>query len=345
MLSINMDTSAEKQLRPTTRGVIHVCQSPTTIRTGLRETTDKKKNACGAVASRKRRILEHSPMEMKMKALKTLAFGLAIGLGAAVAHAETLDCGDDTLCKIEATKVLKVGTKDDYKPWSYRAADGSFAGMEVDLANALGDLLGAKVEIVKVNSANRFEFLAQGQIDLMIASATDTAERRQVVGFVHPNYYSSGYNILLPNKVKATKWDEMAGQTICAIQGAWYNKPAQEKFKIELLAFAGNAEVDSALQQGRCIGVLSDDNLINVQLADPKWADYHMPLPTQDDAPWGIAVRKTDLDKPWGVLVAGAIANWHRSGKLLELEKANGIAESAYLHKMHQALKDHLSPN
>ncbi|TIT83282.1 MAG: transporter substrate-binding domain-containing protein, partial [Mesorhizobium sp.] len=105
------------------------------------------------------------------------------------------------MCKIEATKVLKVGTKDDYKPWSYRAADGSFAGMEVDLANALGQLLAAKVEIVKVNSANRFEFLAQGQIDLMIASATDTAERRQVVGFVHPNYYSSGYNILLPKKV------------------------------------------------------------------------------------------------------------------------------------------------
>jgi polar amino acid transport system substrate-binding protein len=42
--------------------------------------------------------------------------------------------------------------------------------MEVDLVNALG----AKVEIVKVNSANRFESLAQGQIDLMIASATDT---------------------------------------------------------------------------------------------------------------------------------------------------------------------------
>ncbi|RUX06914.1 transporter substrate-binding domain-containing protein [Mesorhizobium sp. M8A.F.Ca.ET.059.01.1.1] len=279
---------------------------------------------------------------MTMYALKTLAFSLALGLGAAVAHAETLDCGDDTLCKIEASKVLKVGTKDDYKPWSYRAPDGSFAGMEVDLANALGELLGAKVEIVKVNSANRFEFLAQGQIDLMIASATDTAERRQVVGFVHPNYYSSGYNILLPKKVTATKWEEMAGQTICAIQGAWYNKPAQEKFKIELLAFAGNAEVDSALQQGRCIGVLSDDNLINVQLADAKWADYHMPLPTQDDAPWGIAVRKADLDKPWGVLVAGAIANWHRSGKLLELEKANGIAESAYLRKMHEALKDHL---
>jgi polar amino acid transport system substrate-binding protein len=302
----------------------------------------EQQSALEAMASRKRLIWNTRERRRTMHVLKTLALGLAIGLGVAGAHAQTLDCGDDTLCKVEATKVLKVGTKDDYKPWSYRAPNGSFAGMEVDLANALGELLGAKVEIVKVNSANRFEFLAQGQIDLMIASATDTAERRRVVGFVHPNYYSSGYNLILPKKVTATKWEEVAGQTICAIQGAWYNKPAQEKFKIELLAFAGTAEVDSAFQQGRCIGVLSDDNMINVMLADPKWADYHMPLPTQEDSPWGIAVRLSDLDKPWGVLVAGAIANWHRSGKLLDLEKANGIAESAYLRKMHEALKDHL---
>jgi polar amino acid transport system substrate-binding protein len=275
---------------------------------------------------------------------KILALGLGLVAGITAAGAQTLTCADDTLCKIEATKVLKVGTKDDYKPWSYRSSDGTFVGMEVDLAKTLGDILGAKVEVVKVNSANRFEFLAQGQIDLMIASATDTAERRRVVGFVHPNYYSSGYNLLLPIAVTATSWEQMAGQTICAIQGAWYNKPAQEKFNIKLLAFAGTAEVESALQAGRCVGILSDDNLINVTLADTsgKWKDFHMPLPTQEDAPWGIAVRLSDLDKPWGLFVAGVITDWHRSGKLLEIEKANGIAESAYLRKMHEALKDHL---
>ena len=277
--------------------------------------------------------------------MATVVIGLGMAMTATTAQAQAWTCGDDTLCKIEATKVLKVGTKDDYKPWSYRAADGSFVGLEVDLAKALGDVLGAKVEIVKVNSANRFEFLAQGQIDLMIASATDTADRRRVVGMVHPNYYSSGYNLLMPKAVTATTWEQMAGQTICATQGAWYNKPAQEKFNIKLLAFAGTAEVESALLAGRCVGILADDNLINVMLADAsaKWKDYQMSLPTQEDAPWGIAVRLTDLDKPWGHFVSGMIADWHRSGRLLELEKANGIGESAYLRKMHEALKDYIS--
>ena len=220
-----------------------------------------------------------------MKALKTLAFGLAVG-SARLSRTPRRSIAATILC----ARSRRQGAEGRHQGRPAVVLPGRMAASRVwsRPRQCARRLLGAKVEIVKVNSANRFEFLAQGQIDLMIASATDTAERRQVVGFVHPNYYSSGYNILLPNKVKATKWDEMAGQTICAIQGAWYNKPAQEKFKIELLAFAGNAEVDSALQQGRCIGVLSDDNLINVQLADPKWADYHMPLPTQDDAPGAL---------------------------------------------------------
>ncbi len=126
-----------------------------------------------------------------------LAAGLCIAAASAAA-ADPASCTSDTLCRIMTTKVLKVGTKDDYKPWSYREPSGKFAGIEVDLAEQIGKMLGADVQFVKVNSANRFEFLAQGQIDLMIASASDTADRRRIVGMVHPNYYSSGYNVLLP---------------------------------------------------------------------------------------------------------------------------------------------------
>lgn len=275
--------------------------------------------------------------------LCSAAFGCVIGLGL-VTTAQADACGDDTLCRIITTKVLKVGTKDDYKPWSYRNPNGEFAGIEVDLAKELGTILGAKVEFVKVNSANRFEFLNQGQIDVMIASASDTAERRKIVGFIHPNYYSSGYNVLLPKAATLKDWSQLSGQTVCALQGAWYNKPAEEKFGIKLLAFGGESEVDSAVTQGRCVGILEDDNFANMQMADKSspLSGYGIPLPTQEDTPWAMAVRLDDLHKPWGVFIGGAIADWHRSGKLLAVEKANGVSPSAYLVKMHEHLKDFL---
>ena len=278
-----------------------------------------------------------------MISLRSLAFTVGVVLVSTTASAQSINCGTDTLCRVKAAGVLKVGAKDDYVPWSYRAPDGTFKGMEVDIAKKIADALGVKVEFVKVNSANRFEFLAQGQIDLMIASASDTAERRKIVAFVHPNYYSSGYSVLLPKAVKAAEWSQIAGQTICAVQGAWYNKPAQEQFNVKVLAFAGTAETEAAMAQGRCIGLLEDDNTINVRLSAAKWTDYQMPLPIQADTPWGMAVRQADQFAPLGYFVAGTIAEMHRNGQLLEMEKANGIKNSAYLIRMHEALKDHIN--
>ncbi|KKC24825.1 ABC transporter substrate-binding protein [Sphingomonas sp. SRS2] len=258
------------------------------------------------------------------------------------ACARTTDCGGDTLCRIKAAGVLRIGTKDDYVPWSYRAPDGSFKGMEVDIGKRIADALGVRAEFVKVNSANRFEFLAQGQIDLMIASASDTAERRKVVAFVHPNYYSSGYTALLPKVVKMDDWRRMSGKTLCAVQGAWYNKPAQEKFGVNILAFAGTAETEAAMIQGRCLGLIEDDNQINVRLSSPKWTGYHMPLPVEDETPWGMAVRQSDKQSPYYYFLAGVISQMHRDGTLLALEKSNGIANSAYLARMHEALRDRI---
>jgi polar amino acid transport system substrate-binding protein len=261
-----------------------------------------------------------------------------------LAQAFAADCAQDTLCRILTEGKLKVGVVVDYKPWGYRGADGDFIGLEPDMARDVAKQLGVAVEFVSVNSANRMEFLQQGQIDLMIATMTDTLERRKVIGIVHPNYYSSGYNVIFPKSATPPDWNALKGQKICAIQGSWYNKPAQEKFGLDFLAFPGTSEVEAALLQGRCVGWLFDDNLINVMLADPsgKWAEFHMPLPSQDDYPWGLAVRVDDLDKAWGRFMSGTLYNWHRTGRLLAWEKEHGIQESPFLRKSHDAMKDHL---
>ncbi len=49
-----------------------------------------------------------------------------------------------------------------------------------------------------VQSSNRMQFLEQGKIDLMIATMSDRPDRREIVGIVGPNYYTSGTNILAP---------------------------------------------------------------------------------------------------------------------------------------------------
>jgi polar amino acid transport system substrate-binding protein len=273
------------------------------------------------------------------RAMLAAAVGVAAMLAAPQAYAQAQG---DTLQRIMREGVLKVGVRADYRPWGFRNPAGEFVGMEIEMVKDVAATLGVRPEFVPVVAANRMQFLAQGQIDLMIATMSDTAERRRIVGIVHPNYYSSGFNVLLPRQVTSTDWGVLRGRQLCAIQGAWYNRPATEQYGIEIVAFTGTAEVETALRQRRCVGWLYDDNLIAVMLASGQWNDFHMPLPSQRDTPWGLAVRLDDLDKPWGRFMSGMVAHWHRSGKLLTWEKEAGIAESAFLRRMHEALKDHV---
>jgi polar amino acid transport system substrate-binding protein len=258
---------------------------------------------------------------------------IAAALAAAVpATAQTLD-------KIKQRGVLTVGSKADYKPFGFRDPSGAIVGFEPDLAKDVADRLGVKVEIEPVVSSNRMQFLQQGKIDLMIATMNDTAERRKIVGIIEPDYYASGVNVFLNKKAGIKSWEQLKDQKICAIQGAWYNKPVAEKYGADIVAFKGTAEAESALTQGNCIGWVYDDTFFADHLADSKWTEYEMPLESILVEPWGLAVKLEERDGPWGQFMAKTVTDWHRSGKLIEYEKKWKIPPSAFLKKMHEESK------
>ncbi|HVX99473.1 MAG TPA: transporter substrate-binding domain-containing protein [Pseudorhodoplanes sp.] len=256
------------------------------------------------------------------------AAGLAMG-GAA---AQTLD-------KIKQRGVLVVGTKADYKPFGFRDPSGTIVGFEPDMAKDVADKLGVKLELEPVVSSNRMQFLQQGKIDLMIATMNDKPDRRQVVGIIDPLYYASGVNVLSNKKAALKNWEQLKDQKVCGIQGAWYNKPVAEKYGADIVAFKGQTEAETALLQGNCIGWVYDDTAFAERLADPKWAEFEMTLPTIMEEPWGLAVKLEEREGPWGQFMSKMVEDWHRSGRLIELEKKWKIPASAYLKAMHEKYK------
>ncbi|HEX8165564.1 MAG TPA: transporter substrate-binding domain-containing protein [Beijerinckiaceae bacterium] len=266
---------------------------------------------------------------------RILGAGLVLAgavLAAGLAAAQTLD-------KIKQRGVLVVGTKADYKPFGFRDPSGAIVGFEPDLAREVADKLGVRLELEPVVSSNRMQFLQQGKIDLMIATMNDKPDRRQVVGILEPLYYASGVNVLASKKAALKSWEQLKGQKVCGIQGAWYNKPVAEKYGADIVAFKGQTEAETALLQGNCIGWVYDDTAFAERLADAKWRDYEMPLETILEEPWGIAVKLDERDGPWGQFVAKQIEDWHRSGRIIELEKKWSIPPSAFLKKMNAEAK------
>src|SRR5438105_9422474 len=229
--------------------------------------------------------------------LTAAAAVLAAALAAAPAAAQTLE-------KIKQRGVLVVGSKADYKPFGFRDPSGAIVGFEPDLGRDIAERLGVKLELEPVVSSNRMQFLQQGKIDLMIATMNDTAERRKTVGIIEPDYYASGVNVFAIKKAGLKSWEQLKGQKVCAIQGAWYNKPIAEKYGADIVAFKGTAEAETALTQGNCIGWVYDDTFFAERLADPKWSDYAMPLESIMVEPWGLAVKLEERDGPWGQFMA-----------------------------------------
>jgi polar amino acid transport system substrate-binding protein len=258
----------------------------------------------------------------------------AIGLVAAASSAPA-----QTLDKIKKDGVLIVGTKADYKPFGFRDPSGAIIGFEPDLAKDVADRLHVKVQIEPVVGSNRMQFLQQGKIDLMIATMNDTPERRKIVGIVQPDYYASGVNVFVAKKAALKSWDGLKGQKVCAIQGAWYNKPIAEKYGADIVAFKGTAEAETALQQGNCIGFVYDDTYFVDHLNDPKWSSFEMPLESINVEPWGLAVKLEELNGPWGQFMANTVKDWHKSGTLIALEKKWKIPPSPFLKKMHDEAK------
>jgi polar amino acid transport system substrate-binding protein len=56
-----------------------------------------------------------------------------------------------------------------------------------------------------------------------------------------------------------------------------------------------------------------------------------MPLASEDDNPWGLAVPLEELSCVFGNFMTGMTYNWHQSGRLIELEKKHGIQATNYL--------------
>lgn len=278
-----------------------------------------------------------------MKKLMATAMAVALGTTSVMADGHGMQCSNDTWNKVMERGKIVVGVKADYKPWGYRDSDGSLKGMEIDMARDVADAMGVELDLVPVQSSNRMQFLEGGKIDLMIATMSDRADRREIVGIVGPNYYTSGTNVMSPKALGLTDWEELRGKPVCGKQGAFYNQIVEDRYGAQIVAFTGNAEAKQALRDKKCIAWVYDDSSIGSDLASGQWDDFEMPLTSEDDNPWGLAVPLAEKDCVFGRFMSGMQYNWLQSGRLMELEEKHGIQPTAFLQTEGERFKDWLS--
>lgn len=229
-----------------------------------------------------------------------------------------------------------LGLKQTTPPWGYYDHDGNIIGLEPDLAKDIADRLGVKLILKKVTASNRIGKLESGTIDLLIATMGDTIKRRKQTGIIEASYYSSGATIIVPKESQLKSWAELYGRSVCLTKNAYFNRDLTERFLLKPNAFEGTLDNLAALQFGRCFGWIYDDTALVKLLQEERWKNFKIPLHTIMVNPWAIAVQSSEQYTEFGLLVSDTIIDWHRTGKLLELETKWGIPNSQFLIHQNQ---------
>lgn len=144
-----------------------------------------------------------------------LAFAAAVGM----AMASSPQARADALSDIAARGTVRIAVPQDFPPFGSVGADMTPQGYDVDIANLIGEKLGAKVEIVPVTSANRIPYLQTNKVDLVISSLGKNPDRQKVIDFSEA--YAPFYNgVFAPADVAVAKAEDLAGKTVGVTRGA-----------------------------------------------------------------------------------------------------------------------------
>lgn len=141
------------------------------------------------------------------KALRNLAIAGLVTAGAVASL--------NSVAQAQEQLTLKIGSEGAYPPYNFVKADGSVAGFEIDIANALCAELKAKCEIIVQDWDGMIPALQSGKLDAVISSMSITPARKEQVDFSN-KYYNPAAAIAVPkdSDVKGTTKEDLAGKTI-----------------------------------------------------------------------------------------------------------------------------------
>ncbi|SEG40663.1 amino acid ABC transporter substrate-binding protein, PAAT family [Methylobacterium sp. 190mf] len=240
---------------------------------------------------------------------------------------------DATLDRIKGRQKLTVGIILSGAPFGYiDPQTRAERGFNIDLARALAEKLGVKVEFVTVTPPNRVQFLQQGKVDILIANMQYTEDRAKILDHVATPYDRAGGAALGRKDSGIRDWSDLKGKPVCISQGSNYAQPLADTYGAVVKGIPSQPESMLALQGGNCVVSVHVAPTLKLLLADrpDEWKDYAIVIPTElDPADSVIWLRKGERDT--SAALDAAVRDLHGSGAMLAMAKANRLVDPTFL--------------
>ncbi|MCA6221224.1 ABC transporter substrate-binding protein [Photorhabdus antumapuensis] len=188
---------------------------------------------------------------MKSRVLITaLLAGLTLVTGAAKA---------DKLDDIKKTGTVRIAVFDSNPPFGFiDPQTKKLAGYDVDIANAIANDLGVKLELRPTNPANRLPLLASKKVDLIAANFTVTNERAKQVDFSIP-YFATGQKFIARKGVLKSP-EDIKNLRIGADKGTVQEITLREHYPTaKVISYDDTPLAFAALRNGNVQAITQDD--------------------------------------------------------------------------------------
>jgi polar amino acid transport system substrate-binding protein len=215
-----------------------------------------------------------------------------------------------------AEDTIRIATEGAYPPFNFVQADGTLAGLDVDIANALCAEMKATCTIVPQDWDGIIPGLMAKKYDAVIASMSITEERKQQIDFTN-KYYTTPLAVAVLNDstLAGVTPADMKGKVVGAQASTTQATYATDTYGAggaEAKLYPTNEEAVADLQNGRLDALISDKFVLTDWLkeAGKDCCKLLGDVPgTETEA--GIGIRKGDdaLREKFNTAIDAIVAN------------------------------------
>ena len=154
---------------------------------------------------------------------------------------------------------LTMGTNASFPPYEYVDDNGNIVGIDAEIAQAIADKLGMKLEIKDMEFESLVPAVKAKSIDLALAGMTVTDERKQSVNF--SDSYSTGVQVVIVKENSEIKTvDDLKGKKIGVQAGTTSDTYCTDDFGEEnVKQFSNGSLAVAALANGQVDCVVIDN--------------------------------------------------------------------------------------
>ena len=204
------------------------------------------------------------------------------------------------LDKIMESKVIRVGTPGDYRPFAIKT-DTGFSGHDIDLIETMAKELGVKVEYVQTSWPNLMKDLQSNQFDVAVGGITRNVNRMRVVDML-PGYAPFGKVALVrtADKAKFTTAESLNQPSVRVIKNPGGTNEAYVLSNLKAAQVAThdkNAEIPALIAEGKGDVMITETyEALHYAKADPRLHAAFIDAPLTPKNTLGFMLPTDDAD-------------------------------------------------